>query len=772
MRESESRFRQLAERIENVFWIWEPSEERFIYVSPAYETIWQRPCEAVLQNAQVWQAAVHADDRDHIRTRQIEGKGYDEEYRIIRPDGTIRWIRDRAFPILDFYGRASRLVGIAEDITDLKRQEQALRLIFEGTAAKTGSPFFQSLVRYLADVLQVSYALITRRISPHEKRVRALAFWQKGDFGENHEFDARETPCDRVLDGEVIFHSDQVQAQYPGCDEFAHWQVQSYLGVPLTDSSNTVIGHLVVMDDRPMLTDQPRELILKIFAARAGAEIERQMFENEIQAARESADAANHAKSEFLANISHELRTPLNTILGFTQLILTRTDLDAKIHTHLEIVNRSGEHLLTLINDVLEMSRIEAGKLALNCHAFNLRDLLQTLEDMFLLRAKAKHLTLTVVCTPAVPSYIETDESKLRQVLINLLGNAVKFTEQGQVILRVDVVNDTQTDDKPSAIDTIWSQSSPIVLSFEVEDTGPGIAPMELKTLFEPFAQTTAGRKSQEGTGLGLLISQRFVQLMGGLIQVQTEYGNGSTFSFQIPVSVSLKEAPAAIAIAPSPEVKTLAPGQPTYRLLVVDDHEENRLLLVSILETAGFSVKTAADGYTALEQACAWRPHLIWMDIRMPGMDGYEATRQIKAACLHPAPVIIALTASAFEEDKERALAAGCEDFVRKPFQTNHIFRKIDRHLSVQYLYETADSPVAEPLAVSPSESSLADRFAQMPPEWLWALRQAAIRGADEQVLHLAQDLAPEDADLAQVVIDWARNFQFDAILHALPAQ
>jgi PAS domain S-box-containing protein len=769
LRESETRFRQLAEHIENVFWIFEPSQQRFTYVSPAFERIWGRSCDDILEHPELWQETIHFKQVKRVAALQQAGQSYDEEYRILRPDGRHRWVRDRAFPIFDDIGQVYRLVGLAEDITDLKNQEQALRLIFEGTAAKTGQEFFRSLVRRLAEVLQVRYAKVGQQVAPN--RVRHLAFWNHDDFEEHPEYETTGTPCEQVEQGKMIFHGQDVQVHYPQDCFLKHRGVFSYFGVPLTNAGNQVIGYLTVMDDRPMPFSQTRELILKIFAARAGAELERQTYENELQRARDMADAANRAKSEFLANISHELRTPLNTILGFSQLILREGTLDTTSQDYLNIVNRSGEHLLTLINDVLEMSKIEAGKVVLYPQPTDLHGLLHNLEEMFSLRARTKNISIIMDCAPEVPSYIEVDESKLRQVLINLLGNAVKFTQQGHVHMEVKVVSNQALTGETSTA-TKSSQCFPIVLAFKVEDTGPGIQPEELPTLFHPFVQTKTGYRSQEGTGLGLPISQRFVQLMGGTIQVQSDLNQGTAFAFEIevmPISGRNIIVPAKVHQA----VDRLASGQPEYRVLVVEDHLENRQLLVKILESAGFTVFTAEDGVAAIEQANRCRPHLIWMDIRMPRMDGYSATQHIKALGLQPEPVIIALTASAFEDERARVIAASCDDFLRKPFKADQIFQKIADFLPVRYQYQTDQNLPVGASAPQPFAADLTDQLVTelmtTPTLWRQTLYRAALRGSDEEIVQLTQTLKLEQATLASTLSSWAQNFDFKPILDLL---
>ena len=472
------------------------------------------------------------------------------------------------------------------------------------------------------------------------------------------------------------------------------------------------------------------------------------------------AQNANQAKSRFLANMSHELRTPLNAILGFTQLMTRDTSIGREQQENLKIINRSGEHLLKLINDILEMSKIEVGQITINESQFDLHLMLKSIEEMLRLKANAKKLNLNFEIASDVPRFIETDEGKLRQILINLLGNSLKFTQTGSIILKVRKESNQRL--AQEQIEFLFTDT--YSLYFAVEDTGPGIEPEEIEQLFTPFEQTKVGRVSNEGTGLGLSICHKFVELMGGELEAESMVGQGSIFYFQLP----LREQSGKINIVNQDgdlgKVMGLADKSATYKILAVDDVAASRLLLNKLLTTVGFEVKEAGDGQEAISLWQEWQPDLILMDMRMPIIDGYEATRQIKAQDKGKDTIIVALTASAFEEERIEILSAGCDDFMRKPFKEEELLAKIGQYLNVTYLYEqTVETNTdSEALLHELTQASLA----VMPKLWRSQLYDAAAQVDNQEIFQLLQEIPDEYQSLAQGLADLAEQFRCDKII------
>ncbi|MEG5047359.1 PAS domain S-box protein [Microcoleus sp. B4-C1] len=700
---------------------------------------------------------VHPDDRQKwqttIDTAIASGQSYTLEYRILRPEqkivadnspsqiseaGFIRYIEARGEVVVNQQGQVTKLFTTLMDITPRKLAEIALaeseekyRHLVETSQDIIWSCNAQGHITFVNQAVKQIYGY-----EPEE--MLGCSF---SDFLAPGEIDWKWELQQRLLTGKTVFQYENIVLGKDGRKIDVNTKA-----IARMDAEGNIIGTTGTASD---IT-------------------ERKQAEIVLQKAKEEADRANRAKSEFLSNMSHELRTPLNAILGFSQLLARDPDLDADQQQYLGIITQSGEHLLVLINNILQMSKIEVGLVTLNNSTFDLHKMLKNTENMLKLQAEKKGLQLIFDCSPALPQYIETDESKLRQVLINVVGNAIKFTAEGGVNLRIKhELLKTKNEGEIQPIDSCC-------LLFEVEDTGAGISAEEMENLFKPFAQTESGKKAQEGTGLGLPISQQFVKLMGGKMTVTSTLGRGSIFRFDVKVSL-----PSAVEIQVAQTARRvvgLEPGQPEYRILAVDDRLESRLLLVRMLTSLGFAVQEAENGVQAVEMWSSWEPHLIWMDMRMPVMDGYEATKQIKAHLKGQATVIIALTASAFDEERSLILSAGCDDFVAKPFREQVILEKMAKYLGVRYVYDreaslSSDAAVSGEVSTTTETADLAftlntSFLEAMPAEWVDELYSAADAVDNEEIFRLLLSIPPINASFGNAIADLANNFRCDRII------
>lgn len=466
---------------------------------------------------------------------------------------------------------------------------------------------------------------------------------------------------------------------------------------------------------------------------------------SELVVARDQALAGSRAKSTFLANMSHELRTPLNAILGFSHLLRDRDASEQQRHD-LDIINRSGEHLLGLINDVLDVAKVEAGSTKLEATPCDLGRLIEDVKDMVEPRALQKGLALRVECSHPLP-FVRTDPSRLRQVLINLLNNAVKFTDRGSVTLRMKAT---------PAIDR-----EEMLLTFEVEDTGEGIAAGDQAAIFDAFVQASAAKR-HEGAGLGLTISRQIIELMGGTIQVESVHGQGSRFRTEIKVELAQESE---VKRNPNLErLPTLAEGQPEYRILIVEDQRENWMVLERLLMNAGFRVRVAENGAQGVQEFREWRPQFIWMDLSMPVMDGVEATRCIRACDGGHEVKIAAVTASGYPGERTQILAEGMDDYIRKPYRPAEVFECMARHLGVSY--KVSEAP---PRSDSERVGELrAEDISALPDDLRKGLRDALVTLNPARISAAIERISQANRALGSILTANADGYSYSKIFDA----
>lgn len=600
----------------------------------------------------------------------------------------------------------------------------------------------------------------------------------------------QKTQGGKYRDNDTTAVADIYQQSYAGCylENLERYKIRAYMVVPVF-MGETLWGLLAAYQlNLPRQWHNVELYLLKQAGAQLGVALQQSELLFQLRESKSRAEAANQSKSAFLANMSHELRTPLNAILGYSQLLAREKNLtDEQIQT-LGAINRSGSHLLDLISDVLDMSKIEAGKVSLNLKNFDLLHLLSSLQEMFALKAQSKGLTLTVDKAGDLPRHIHADESRLRQILINLLTNALKFTERGAVTLRVCTRPLSCTGDLRDS-----TSQSKLSLCFDVEDTGIGIAKHELDSIFDAFTQTASGQQSHEGTGLGLAISRHLINLMKGDIQIHSQLGEGTTVHIQIPVVTPEVKA---IKATNTPTVLRLAPNQPPVRILIAEDNLDNRQVMLELMKAVGFEVQAVVNGEAAINYWQSWHPHIILMDWQMPIKNGYEATQAIRkleaqnirhnsntnaqngltmeqsfASSIdrfEARTIIIAATASVFEDTQAECFEAGCDDFLRKPFQHAILFEVLAKHLRLKYLYDVQDLSSDSFDTQNPQllcHQDIEHELSQFPVAWLIQLEQAAIQLDEEQVSQKLVEIMADYPDLTTILMGLFHTFQFDVI-------
>lgn len=513
------------------------------------------------------------------------------------------------------------------------------------------------------------------------------------------------------------------------------------------DSNFDLQARITTQDEVGTLTNSLNQLIQRVNQL-LKEQAERAI---ELEKAKEAAEVASQAKSEFLANMNHELRTPLNGILGYAQILQRDSNISEKQLKGVNIIHQCGSHLLTLINDVLDLAKIEARKVELYPQDFHFPNFLTSTAEICRIRAQQKGVDFIYKTSEYLPIALYADDKRLRQVLLNLLSNALKFTETGSVTFNIEAVNASLT--------------APLVrLRFSVKDTGVGIQPEKLDKIFLPFEQSGSQEKNQEGTGLGLAISQQIVQLMGGELRVESVLDQGSTFWFELdlPKTQEWLEAENPM-IAP----KVVGYTGDRRTILVVDDHEENRSVLVNMLEPLGFRVIEATDGQSGLQQTLQQQPDLIITDMLMPEMDGLEMTRQLRRMPAFANLPIIASPASLSHIEQQESLDAGCSSFFPKPIEFDGLLQELKTHLGMQWVYETQMSSPAPEVVANPIEEMVIPSAHE-----LVTLHKAAQAGLIRNVQQAANDLKQMNsryAPFANYLLELAQNFEIEAILQLL---
>ena len=719
LRESEKKYRGIFETLQDVYFRCSYGGF-FLEISPSIEKLWgYNPEELVGLGMDVF--FQDPEERKILVSSLFQdGDVSDFELALKTRYGEIRHVSLNCHLVRDSEGAVQAYEGMIRDVTERKKQEEQRRILSEVIHQ---SPLSIAVCSPEGEILYVN-AFFERKsgLSPEEVQGKSLyAYLREHDLLEHEKIDRIA-----VMLESGTYWSGEMRRMIVGEEAVDHVRL-----LPLRDPSGEELLGIAFMGED--VTEQKH--------------MERALVE-----AREAAESASGSKSMFLANMSHEIRTPMNAILGYSQLLQREEGFSPKQKEFLDIIGRSGEYLLALINDILEMSKIEAGRITLHPEPGNLRALFADLERMFRIRAQEKGLALSFDIREDVPEWILGDHDKIRQVLINLLSNALKFTQTGGIVVRLSQKEEPGED-------------SGIVLLAEVEDTGCGIAPEELEKVFSSFEQTSSGIRHGGGTGLGMAISRRYAQLMKGDVTVESEEGRGSLFRFLFTGS------PAIPVDRQEGRKKILGfdfEGR-EFRVLVVDDNATNRDVLVHMLENVGFATAQAEGGAEAARLFESWNPHLTLMDYRMEDMDGYEATDRIRQIAGGDVAPVIMVTASVLEEKRQEALARGINGFLRKPFREEELFEEILKHLPLKVMCEECSENLSEETLreKASGEGTLSGKVLS---ETMRAdLRDATEIGDEICLRELLQRVLEEHPPLGERLLRMVDTFDYEGILRVL---
>ncbi len=803
LRDSEKRFRNLVESTSD--WVWEIDKNGvYTYVSPkVYDTLGYAVSE--LQGKTIFdfmpprEAYRIANLFDQIIAVQESFACL--ENTSLHKDGHLVVMETSGVIVCDSAGQLSGYRGISRDITERKRAEEALRLQVEreGLMGAIAHRIRQSLnlneilyttVAEVRQLLQNDRVLLFKLCDDGVGRVvvESVAPGLPETVGQEFPDEVFPKQCHQYyLRGQARVVSDITHDEFAPCltDYLQQLQVKSKLVIPILRSSQSVEltdrcllypesslwGVMTAHDCSGFRQWQQWEIdLLSSLATQIGIAIQQselylqleaqltelQQAEIALQRAKEAAEVANRAKSEFLANMSHELRTPLNGILGYAQILKKDTNLTGQQQDSLSIIYQCGEHLLTLINDILDLSKIEAQRMELLPTEFHLPNLLRSLTDFFRMRSEQKDIAFTYEILAPLPNGVMADQKRLRQVLINLLSNAVKFTDRGGVTFKVGYMGN---EPQPTNNQQLTTNNK---IRFQVEDTGIGIESSKLEEIFLPFHQVGDRTHAVEGSGLGLAISQKLVQMMGSKIQVRSTLGEGSVFWFDLDLPQVLGWHEPLQS-----ESRCLIGFKGRKRkVLIVDDHQVNLSLLREQLELLEFEILEAVDGQDCLNKAVEFQPDLILMDLVMPVLDGFEATRRLRQLPELKNVVVIALSANVFEATKQESLAAGCQDFLPKPVQTKQLLESVMVHLGLDGIYEEPQSPTD----VKPN--LLRSDLIAPPPSEIAALSKLVKMGDIKSILDQAARLEKLNSNLvpfATQIRQLAQGFKLKQLLEIL---